>query len=79
MKSWFLICSGAKNFLFQNKRYKKCTHFFSWAPTYHSFIFDSIFLCELKKVRLKHVWDFPFLIPFRFYCIKIYFVVQQKA
>ena len=54
--------------------------FLSWAPAYHSFTFNSLFLYELKhKVHLSKTVCGIFHFRFRLLFIKIYIFVQQKT
>ena len=65
----------------QNKRYLKCTLFFSEAPSYHSFTFNSRFLYELKhkdSLSKSVCGIFHFRFRFRFVLVKVYILVQQK-
>ena len=60
---------NVKNIFFkQNKRYENCHFFLLRAQIHHSFTINLRFFYGLKhKVRLSNtVWDFPFLISFRF-------------
>ena len=54
--------------------------FLSWAPAFHSFTFNSLFLYELKhKVHFSKTVCGIFHFRFRLLFIKIYIFVQQKT
>ena len=64
----------------QHKRYKKCPLFFSRAPTYQRFTFNSQFLYDLKhNVRLSKTVCGIFHFPFGFVFMKVYIFVRQNV
>ena len=59
---------------------KKVLFFLSQAPTHHSFIFNLLFLYELKrKVHLSKTVCWIFHFRFRFVFIIFYIFIQQNT
>ena len=59
---------------------KNALFFLSWAPTHHSFTFNSQFLYELKhKVHLSKTVSVTFHFQFRFVFIKVYIFSTTKS